>query len=291
MLAVQRALVRLCASRADTVALLGLPAHYREPELNRHLIALGTNLASGSSGIVDGSQPSPGLVTALRPGERAALDYASLYYPWLRRGEPQPYRQDLPGISPTQVTPEGAVAGLLASRAQLAGAWISAANQPLIDVLGLSPYLDEAMIASLSMRGVNMVQRGARGFLLARTDTLSANNELRPLSVRRLLTLLRRLIDREGNRYVFEPNSFDFREAVHDQWESLLHELYVRGALRGTASEAAYRVVTDLSVNDDQASEGGRFTVELHIAPSQPLRFLNVRLVQSGPEQLLVQEL
>jgi hypothetical protein len=136
-----------------------------------------------------------------------------------------------------------------------------------------------------------MVQRGARGFLLARTDTLSANNELRPLSVRRLLTLLRRLIDREGNRYVFEPNSFDFREAVHDQWESLLHELYERGALRGTASEAAYRVVTDLSVNDDQASEGGRFTVELHIAPSQPLRFLNVRLVQSGPEQLLVQEL
>jgi hypothetical protein len=43
LLAVQLALVRLCASRADLVALLSLPPHYRETELNRHLIALGVN--------------------------------------------------------------------------------------------------------------------------------------------------------------------------------------------------------------------------------------------------------
>jgi phage tail sheath protein FI len=47
--------------------------------------------------------------------------------------------------------------------------------------------------------------------------------------------------------------------------------------------------VTDMSVNTQDDQDAGRFIVELRVAPSRPLQFLTVRLVQSGG-QLSVSE-
>ncbi len=273
LLAVQRALLRLCAARADAVALLSLPEHYREEDVASHLSALRPSDTGGDH--------TAG-VTPLRRGEAAAMDFGALFHPWLVRGAVA----DTGASTVARLPADGAVAGLLADRANRRGAWISAANQPMTGVLGLHPPPS----AGVDVAGVNTIRQGPRGFLLERSDTLTAEGELRALSVRRLLILLRRLVRREGNRYVFEPNGEAFRDAVQQQWEELLHDLYVRGAFRGSQPDDAYRVASGGALNPPQSVAAGRLVVELQVAPSQPLHFVTVRLVQNGADQLLVQE-
>lgn len=41
-------------------------------------------------------------------------------------------------------------------------------------------------------------------------------------------------------------------------------------------------MVTDETLNTPDAFDRGRFFVELKVAPSRPLQFLTVRIVQSG---------
>jgi phage tail sheath protein FI len=113
-------------------------------------------------------------------------------------------------------------------------------------------------------------------------ETLSDDPELRGVGVRRLLILLRRLALREGNVYVFEPNSVPFRRRVQRQFDEILGDLYVRGAFAGASHGEGYRVVTDETVNPPQSVDQGRLIVELRVAPSRPLAFLTVRLVQTG---------
>ena len=130
-----------------------------------------------------------------------------------------------------------------------------------------------------------------RGFVIFNAETLSRRDDLRPLNVRRLMILLRRLALREGATFVFEPNSDDFRGLVRQRFNRALSGMYLRGAFAGANPAAGFRVVVDESVNPPRAIEIGRFVVELRVAPSQPFRYLTVRLEQSSPERLTVTEI
>jgi phage tail sheath protein FI len=77
---------------------------------------------------------------------------------------------------------------------------------------------------------------------------------------------------------------------VRHRIERMLSALHLRGAFSGLDADEAFRVVTDASVNPPQSLDLGRFVVELRVAPSRPLAFLRVRLLQRGPQELLVSE-
>ncbi len=78
---------------------------------------------------------------------------------------------------------------------------------------------------------------------------------------------------------------------MRHRFQRVLSELFVRGAFAGARPEEAYNVVVDESVNPPESLENGRFIVELRVAPSHPLAFLTVRLVQDGPERLFLEEI
>ena len=63
-----------------------------------------------------------------------------------------------------------------------------------------------------------------------------------------------------------------FRRGVESYWNRILLNLYQKGAFKGKTADAAFRIVTDESVNDQRNQELGRFIVEIHIAPSQPTK-------------------
>jgi phage tail sheath protein FI len=129
-----------------------------------------------------------------------------------------------------------------------------------------------------------------RGFLFFNAETLSPANDLRPLPVRLLMILLRRLAFREGAAYVFEPHSADFRALVRRRFERMLSLIHQRGGFAGDTPAQSFRVVTDESVNSPGAVDRGRFTVELRVAPARPFRYLNIRLLRTGAERLSVEE-
>jgi len=256
LLDVHKALLDFCAARADMLALLSLPRHYREADMLEHQQAL----------------------THLFQGDTHRLSYAALYHPWLAFTA----GNFIPAV--------GAICGTMAKHTLEQGAWLSSANQPLAGVVALDPDLEQAAWQRLTLAQINLVRQVPRGFIVFNDDTLSRSTELQAVNVRRLLILLRRLALREGNTYVFEPNDVDFRDKVRQRFERLLSDLYVQGAFTGTSPDAAYRVIVDNSVNTPQSLDLGRFIIELRVAPSRPLAFINIRLTQTGPEQLAIQE-
>ena len=72
--------------------------------------------------------------------------------------------------------------------------------------------------------------------------------------------------------------------------EVSLQQLFVRGAFAGSVPAAAYQVIADSSVNTAAGIDSGRFIVDIKIAPSLPMTFLTVRLVQTGDGTAVVEE-
>jgi hypothetical protein len=278
LLSVHRAVLRMAGARGDLLAVLSLAAHYRQPETIEHLSAL-TGLEPRPGG--PAAPTGPGLVRMLDRGEAHVLSHGAVYHPWT-------VVRTVSGVRPTP--PDGAVSGIIARRSIARGAWVSPGNQLLGSVVALTPTLEVGAVGGLRAAGVNVVARRPAGFVPLDADTLSADDSLAPIGVRRLLILLRRLALRHGTTYVFEPHDERFRSMVRRTFETLLGQLYQRGAFAGAVPSEAFRVVADDSVNPGSLADAGRFVVELRVAPAQPLQFLRVRLVQSGSGDLTVAE-
>jgi phage tail sheath protein FI len=88
---------------------------------------------------------------------------------------------------------------------------------------------------------------------------------------------------------VFEPNDETFRRLVQRGFEAMLDEMFVRGAFAGATSATSFQVVTSNALNTRQSVDQGRFIVELKVAPSLPMTFLTIRLLQSGDRTLVTE--
>ncbi|MGE5673330.1 MAG: hypothetical protein ACM3XM_05535 [Mycobacterium leprae] len=257
--AVQQALLCMAEARGDLMAVLSLPWQGGADRLRGALSYLGQ--LTGEAGA--------------EPERR--LSYGAIYHPWLLTD----------GLL---VPPEGAATGRIADRAVRRGAWVAPANEALTGVVQLAPPITGSEADALRDRQVNVVERTPQGFMLLSADTLSPDRDLMVMGVRRLLILLRRLALREGQSLLFEPTSDPFRRLVQRRFEALLTGLYGRGAFAGDRPEEGFQVVTDESVNPPAALEQGRFVVELRVAPSRPLAFILVRLVQAAGAEPVVKE-
>jgi hypothetical protein len=277
LLAVQRALLRLCAARGDVLAVLSVPEHYRGDAA----IAHAQRLRSATDPAPPG--PAPAGLDSVRPleaGEHRALGFGALYHPWLvlslpERGEPS-----------RRVAPDGTALGVIARRAARRGAWVAPANDAFADVVALVTPAPRETLGALQDAQVNEVRQEPRGFLCLCEDTLVRDEDVRPINVRRLLALLRRLVLHEGSHYVFEPNDPTFRRGVERGLGDVMQLLYTLGAFVGRTPEQAYRVNVADPPNTPQSIDQGRLVVELKIAPSRPLAFLLVRLIHTGERGL-----
>jgi phage tail sheath protein FI len=75
---------------------------------------------------------------------------------------------------------------------------------------------------------------------------------------------------------------------VQRGFEAMLGTMFERGAFAGATAATAFQVVTDASLNTPASIDQGRFIVELRVAPSRPLTFLTLRLVQIGDRVAVV---
>lgn len=284
LLEVHVALLRMCAARGDLFALLSLPEHYRDADAIRHAEGLRATSRMRRPAATQSGGPARAPFAQLGYGEQRALSYGALYHPWLVGGEGG-QQAEL-----RRAPPCGAAAGVMALRASERGAWVAPANEPLRGVLALTPSILPSAREALQDAQVNLFRREPRGFLALAADTLSDDPDLRPVGVRRLLILLRRAALRLGATYVFEPHGETFRRLVKRGFEGMLGEMFQRGAFAGATPSASFRVNTGSELNTPRLTDEGRFVVELKVAPSLPLTFLTLRLVQSGDRGLATEE-
>lgn len=260
-------LLRFCAARADLFTVLALPAHYRENAAIAHANRLRSVFA----------------------GETRVLTYGAVYHPWVAfrlEDEADAQRRERLVFAP----PDGAMTGQLAGTALERGAWIASANQPLRGVVALRPAIKRDDWLEVFNAQVNLVRPDPRGFVAMNADTLNTELEWTPMTVRRLLILLRRLALREGATYVFQPNNEFFRALVRNQFESLMLRLFQRGAFAGRQATESFQVFVGAAINTPAAIDRGQLFIELRVAPSRPMAFITVRLVQAGTDRLVVEE-
>lgn len=259
LLRVQRSALRFAAARGDVLVMLGGAEHDQAEQLRTHLQRLTTLSASSSP---DGGR--------LGHEEERTLSFGALYHPWLMYSS-----EGTADIHP--VPPGGAICGLAASQALDQGAWFPPANVGLEGTRSLAAFRGAP---SEAPDRLNFLRETPRGVLTLDATTLAPDELLRPLPARRTLSLVRRLALREGPELVFESHGPKLRRRVAEQFEGLLRHLFEQGALAGAIPSEAYRVVADDSVNPPAVRERGEMVVELRVAPSRPLEFLTVRLVQ-----------
>jgi hypothetical protein len=273
LLAVQRAMLRMCAARGDMLAVLSLPLHCREDEAIAHLHRLSPSAHPIFS--PDGSIRD----LPYSFGERFVLSYAAAYHPWLVVREESGALRTIP--------PDGAACGVIARRTLARGAWIAPANERLLRVVALAPALNPQRRLELHAAQLNVIRQEPNGFLTFNADTLSLDPDLLQINVRRLLHLLRRVALRLGADFVFEPHDETFRRMVRRSIEGVLGGLFARGAFVGRTPEAAYQVILR---STEQDVDQGRFLVDLKVAPALPMTFLTVRLVQVDGRTVVSEE-
>ena len=270
LLAVQRALLRMCAARGDLLAVLSLPEHYRAPtpspcRRSRRPAGSGTPTSAA-----DGS------------GSTGRSGSAPLYHPWLVR---RAIRAAVRTCRLVAARRRGG--GRHRRRApharRLGRAGQRARSRDVVALVAARAAHDA--LAALQDAQVNVVRQEPGGFLcLCRGHARPATPTLRPINVRRLLSLLRRLALREGAAYVFEPNDPTFRRGVERGFAEVL-QLAVRASARSPARTRGRGVPGRRrrpAEHRRRASTPGRLIVELEFAPSRPLAFLIVRLVHAG---------
>jgi phage tail sheath protein FI len=179
---------------------------------------------------------------------------------------------------------------MIAAREMARQVWVAPANQPLKNVLGLTPSLTVEDWSELFELQFNLTRSEPQDYRVMSAHTLSDDRALLQLSVRRLLIQLRKAALARGMDYTFENNSPQFQEGVRLAMEALLRFMFQRGAFSGENEAQAFRVKTDKSINPLSESNRERFIVEIQVAPSQPMEFITVLLTRAGQDQLFAIE-
>lgn len=216
---------------------------------------------------------------------RFQSSYAAAYHPWLfvvRRDDLRNTRVPLP--------PSAAAAGLIAQVENAFGVPHGPANVLAAQVLDVREHVSPAQHAELHPLGLNVYLLERDGVRLTGARTLSIDPDVRQLSVRRVLVLIRRTLEEQMQWVVFEPNNSSLRAELRQLISLYLRQLFTAGAFQGATEDESFFVRCDDSNNPARTTDLGQLLVEIGVAPAEPLEFILLRLSRDADGSLTVSE-
>jgi hypothetical protein len=210
--------------------------------------------------------------------------YAAAYHPWLRAAR----RDD--GREPTvRVNPAAIAAGIIAHEELRAGVPQGPANVLAAGIVAVADRVSAARHDELHRAAINVFQPERDGVRLTAARTLSRDPHYRQLSVRRLVTLIRKTLEVEMQWAVFEPNGPKLRATLRHMLEAFLRQLYRADAFTGATEDEAFFVRCDDENNPRVLQDAGRLLAEVGIAPAEPLEFIVLTIAREGDGTLRVE--
>jgi hypothetical protein len=216
---------------------------------------------------------------------RIASEWAAAYHPWVRVSRPDDARDPLVAVNPSAFA-----AGVVARQELAFGIPYGPANVLLEDAVSLPDRVSPARHDELHQAAVNVLLVERDGIRLTAARTLSRDPQWRQLSVRRLISMLRRTLSEQMQWAVFEPNDARLRDEVKRLLESYLRQLFRANAFRGRTPAESYFVLCDDSLNPPQVIDAGQFVCHVGVAPAEPLEFIVLRLSREGDGTLRIEE-
>jgi len=218
---------------------------------------------------------------------RARFDsaFAAAYHPWLKVSRRDDSRDALLPVQPSAVA-----AGVIARQELAFGVPHGPANVIAAEVISLNDVVSPARHDELHPQGINVYLREHAGIRLTAARTLSRLPEFRQLSVRRLLTMIKRALEQQMQWVVFEPNNSSLRLEVRFMIQNYLRQLFRIGAFRGATENEAFFVVCDDTNNSRATMDEGKLIVDIGVAPAEPLEFIVLRLARDADGTLTLKE-
>jgi uncharacterized protein len=244
-------------------------------------------LADRLEGVIALLDVPPGLAdrAALRWRDRFDSMFAAAYHPWCLTARPDDAR-----TAAIRLPPSAAAAGVIARSEILLGLPRGPANLPVSGVFGVTDRISTPRHDELHPAGLNVFRLEPDAVRLTAARTLSRDPLWRQLSVRRLMTMLRRALLRQMQWAVFEPNGEPLWEAVRTAIETLLAELFRAGAFAGARREDSYFVRCDRTTMSRNDLDTGRLICLVGVAPAEPIEFIVVQLIRELDGTLRIAE-
>jgi uncharacterized protein len=199
--------------------------------------------------------------------------YAAAYHPWL--GVVDSSSAKLRAI---HVPPSAYAAGIIAARERAVGIPWGPANIVAEEAVTAAEGLGLNEAEELDALDINLFRPERDGFRLVAARTLATDPDFHQLSVRRLMTMLRLVLERQTQWLAFEPHTDELRRQITDAITQLLRDLFRVGAFAGDTEEESFFVRCDETVNPAWSVDQGRLVAEVGVAPSVPLEFIILRL-------------
>ena len=211
--------------------------------------------------------------------------FAAAYHPWLKVSRRDDSRDAL-----LKVPPSAVAAGVIARQELAFGVPHGPANVLAAEVISVDDLVSSARHDVLHPQGINVYLREQSGIRLTAARTLSRDPSFRQLSVRRLITMIKRALEQQMQWVVFEPNNSALRSEVRLALESYLRQLFRIGAFRGATEAEAFFVTCDDTNNTRITMDEGKLIAEIGVAPAEPLEFIVLRLARDGDGTLSLRE-
>lgn len=250
--------------------------------LQRRLVELADSLESFV--VLLDAPPGLNQRSLLRWREQIHSMYAAAYHPWLRVARAEDRRR-----WPVRINPSGVAAGIIARRELAKGVQYGPANEIAAGVFDVTDVVTPARHDELHPNAINVYLKERDGIRLTSARTLSADPRYRQLSVRRLMTMLRRVLYRQMQWVVFEPNTSQLRGDIRNQLDAFLRQLFAANAFAGARPEDAFFVRCDDELNSQAIIDQGQLLAYVGVAPAEPLEFLMLRIARGGDATLRIE--
>lgn len=214
---------------------------------------------------------------------RFASAYAAAYHPWLDVARSDDQRDALVRVNPSAVA-----AGLIALSEAAYGVPYGPANLLAQGVVDLEDRVSPRRHDELHPVGVNVYIAERDGMRLTAARTLSLDPSYRQLSVRRLVTMLKRVLDRQMQWMVFESNGPSLWADVTHMLRAYLRQLFHANAFRGASEAEAFFVQCDGELNTQRTRDAGQLLARVGVAPAEPLEFIVLQISRAGDGTLRV---
>jgi hypothetical protein len=211
--------------------------------------------------------------------------YAAAYYPWLNISRVDDRRGGL-----IRVNPSAAAAGIIAQRERLFGVPFGPANVIAVDAVSVDDRVSSSRHDELHQHALNIYLAERDGIRLTAARTLSLDPMWRQLNVRRLVTMIRRVLERQMQWSVFEPNNSRLRFQVSRMLEAYLRQLYRANAFTGDTEKQAFFVKCDDALNPLLVEQAGQLIAQVGIAPAEPMEFIVLNLAREGDTVLTTED-
>ncbi len=206
---------------------------------------------------------------------RFGTAFAAAYHPWTEVSVSEDGRP-----TPIRVNPAAVAAGIVARVENEHGVPHGPANALARDVVRLSETVAGRHHDALHPLGINVFRRDPDGVRLTGARTLSRDPSYRQLSVRRLMTMIARVLERQMAWTAFEPNGRALRGQLTRLLTEFLRGLHRANAFAPATEEDAFFVRCDETLNPPRVVDAGRLLAEVGVAPAEPAEFLVLRLAR-----------